>query len=230
MVYAGNGEHSPSEPLERGERLFAIDANTGEGLWSITGMMVIQAIADGYLVGYNGYDNLIYCFGKSPSATTVSGPQNVQPLGTSVLIQGTVTDQSPSQPGTPAISDKDMGLWMEYLKMQQPMPTSATGVPVTLHATGPDGKEVQIAQVTSDISGQFSYMWTPTSQGVYKITATFAGSDSYGSSYAEVALGVTAATSASSSSSAPLDLYIIVATVVIIIAIAIAVVVLSRRK
>ncbi len=228
VVYAGNGEHSPSEPLERGERLFAIDANTGEGLWNITGMMVIQAIADGYLVGYNGYDNLIYCFGKSPSATTVQAPLTAVTQGSSLVIQGTVTDQSPSQPGTPAISDKDMGPWMEYLKMQQPMPTSATGVPVTLYATGPDGKEVQIGQVTSDISGHFGFMWTPPGQGVYKIAATFPGSDSYGSSYAETSVGVTAASSTSQPSSS-LELYLIIATIVILIAIAIAIIVLRRK-
>jgi hypothetical protein len=188
--------------------------------------MSLRAIADGYLVGYNGYDNSVYCFGKGPSATTVKVSSEVVSKGSSVLITGTVTDQSSGQPGTSAIADANMGAWMEYLKMQKPMPMSATGVPVTLHATGPDGKEAAIGQVTSDMSGTYSFLWTPPDQGVYKVTATFSGSDSYGSSYAETTFGVS---TASSSSSASIDLYIIAATVVILIAIAVAIILFKRK-
>jgi outer membrane protein assembly factor BamB len=227
VVFTGTSDEHEKQPLSRGNSVYAFDAASGNQLWNISGYMSLRAIADGYLLGYNGYDNLIYCFGKGPSATTVAVPQTAVQQGTGVLIQGTVTDQSAGQPSTPAISDKDMGRWMEYLKMQQPMPTSATGVPIALYATGPDGKEVQIGQVTSDISGHFSFMWTPSGQGVYKIAATFAGSDSYGSSYAETSAGVTEALNSQSSSS--LELYIIVATIVILIAIAIAVIVLKRK-
>ena len=227
VIYATNGEHSPSQPLYRGEKLYAIDAKTGKELWNITGFWSLGGIADGYLVGYSAYDNRLYVFGKGPSATTVKVSSEALSKGSSVLITGTVTDQSSGQPGTPAIADANMGAWMEYLKMQKPMPMSATGVPVTLHATGPDGKEAAIGQVTSDMSGAFSYLWTPPDQGIYKITATFAGSDSYGSSYAETALGVSAT---SSSSSVPLDLYIIVATVAIIIAIAIVGIMILRKR
>ena len=39
---------------------------------------------------------MIYCFGKGSSATTVSAPQIVPPLGSTVQLTGTVTDQSPS--------------------------------------------------------------------------------------------------------------------------------------
>jgi LPXTG-motif cell wall-anchored protein len=38
-------------------------------------------------------------------------------------------------------------------------------------------------------------MWIPPTQGEYTIIATFSGSDSYGSSYAETAIGVTEAPS-----------------------------------
>ena len=227
VVFAGTGEETPTQPLTKGNRVFAFDANTGMQLWNISGYMSLRAIADGYLVGYNGYDNRIYCFGKGPSATTVKVSSEALSKGSSVLITGTVTDQSSGQQGTPAIADANMGAWMEYLKMQKPMPMSAAGVPVTLHAIGPDGKEVAIGQVTSDMSGTFSYLWTPPDQGIYKITATFAGSDSYGSSYAETALGVSAA---SSSSSVPLDLYIIAATIVVLIAIAIVAILLLKKK
>ncbi len=40
------------------------------------------------------------------------------PLGTSVMITGSVTDQSPGAAGTPAISDEDMSAWMEYMYVQ----------------------------------------------------------------------------------------------------------------
>ena len=226
VVFVGTGEETPTQPLTKGNRVFAFDAETGSELWNIAGYMSLRAIADGYLVGYNGYDNSVYCFGKGPSATTVKVSSEVVSKGSSVLITGTVTDQSSGQPGTSAIADANMGAWMEYLKMQKPMPMSATGVPVTLHATGPDGKEAAIGQVTSDMSGTYSFLWTPPDQGVYKVTATFSGSDSYGSSYAETTFGVS---TASSSSSASIDLYIIAATVVILIAIAVAIILFKRK-
>ena len=51
-------------------------------------------MADGILVGLNYFDNELYAFGKGPSATTVSAPQTVPSLGSSVMITGTVTDQT----------------------------------------------------------------------------------------------------------------------------------------
>jgi outer membrane protein assembly factor BamB len=224
VVFVGTGEETPTQPLTKGNRVFAFDAETGSELWNIDGYMSLRAIADGYLVGYNGYDNCVYVFGKGPSATTIKASSEVISKGSSVLITGTVTDQSAGQAGTPAIADKDMGAWMEYLKMQQPMPTNAAGVPLTLHAIGPDGNEVQIAQVTSDPSGTYSYLWTPQDQGVYKIKASFSGSDSYGSSHAETSVAV------SGSSFANTDLYIIVAAIAVIIAIAIVGILMLKKK
>ena len=90
------------------------------------------AIADGYIVTLNLYDNRIYCYGKGPSATTVTAAPKVTTLGSSVLIEGTVTDQSPGAKGTPAMSDESMSDWMEYMYMQKPYPEDATGVEVYL--------------------------------------------------------------------------------------------------
>jgi outer membrane protein assembly factor BamB len=262
IVFAGTGEHSPSQPLIRGERLFAIDANAGTQLWNISGLMVTRSIADGYLTTYNAYDNLLYCFGKGPSATTVFAPDVAVPAGTALTITGSVTDQSEGQKGTPAIADKDMTPWMEYLKMQQPIPTGVTihGVDLILTATGPDGNTVQIGTTVSDMSGHYGMSWTPQTPGLYKITATFVGSDSYGSSYDETFVTVgspspsasarptptpttpittpTATISATPSvvpTSAPgaglgAEYYIAIAAVVIIVAIAAIAVVLRRRK
>ena len=255
VVFAGTGEHSPTQPLIRGERLFALDAASGTQLWNISGLMVTRAIADGYLIVYNAYDNQLYCFGKGPSATTVSAPQVAVQKETAITITGSVTDQSEGQKGKPAISDVDMSSWMEYLKMQQPFPANAKGVPVTLTATGPDGNVIEIGTVTSEASGKFGYTWTPPDQGLYKITATFAGSDSYGSSYDEtfVTVGPAAATPApvtptatpsptpvatASPSPAPqpeagpsTDMYVIAAAaIVVIVVVAVAAVFLRKRK
>jgi hypothetical protein len=159
-----------------------------------------MAAADGYVVGMNGYENQIYCFGKGLTATTVSAPVTAVPQGNSVLIQGTVTDQSPGQTclgipaaGTPAISDDSMSDWMAYLYMQQPKPTNATGVPVMLTAFDPNNNTEIIGTVTSDASGNYAIDWTPPVPGIYKITATFYGTNSYFGSTAETALDVSKA-------------------------------------
>ena len=197
-------------------------------VWTMPGWHVIQAIADGYLVSYNAEDNSIYVFGKGPSATTVTASPEVTTKGNAVLIKGTVTDRSSGQIGSPCIADEDMANWMNYLKRQQPKPENARGVPVTLSAVDANDNTITIGEVESDMSGVYSFLWTPPDQGVYKIQAKFSGSDSYGSSHAETAIGVSAA--ASSVSSTPIDLYIIAATIVILIAIAIAIILLRKDK
>ena len=141
----------------------------------------------------NDYDNVMYVYSKGPSATTISAPDTVVPKGTAVLIKGTVTDQSPGAPGTPAISDVDQEKWMEFLYMKQAKPTNLNGVPVHLTATDPNGNFQDLGVVNSDMSGLYSALWTPPVEGKYTVTATFAGSESYGSSQASTAFGVGAA-------------------------------------
>jgi hypothetical protein len=148
------------------------------------------AVSDGYLVTLNGYDNRIYCFGKGPSATTVSAPQTVPTLGSSVMIKGTVTDQSAGAKDTPTIADVSMTAWMEYLYMQKPIPADAKGVGVSLDTIDPNGNFVHIGTVTSDLTGAYGYAFTPEVPGTYQIIATFAGSASYGSSSATTYLAV----------------------------------------
>jgi len=208
-IYLTSGEHSPTQPLWRGSYLRCVNASNGVELWKVShwgsfqmagneqGMVVL---ADGFLVGLNFYDNQIYCYGKGPSATTVTAPDTVVPLGDDVLIKGTVIDtaagteqleQAARFPnGVPAISDEDMTEWMEYVYMQQPIPADAKGVEVTLDTVDPNGNWIHIGRVTSDISGSFSYMWTPDIEGKYTVIATFEGSESYYASYAETAIGV----------------------------------------
>ena len=199
-VYAGTNEHSINQPMYRGEKLYCFDANTGDIIWSVYGIDMNPMIADGYLLTLNSYDMQIYVFGKGISATTVEGPLTALPLGSSMVIQGTVTDQGPGQTslgipaaGTPAISDVSMSSWMEYLYMEKPKPTNATGVPVTLVAIAADGSSETIGMVISDVSGTFATSWTPKAQGLYTIVANFDGTDSYYKSWAETHVVVGAA-------------------------------------
>lgn len=148
------------------------------------------AIADGRLVSLNLYDNKIYCYGKGPSATTVTALPKVVELGHSVMIEGTVTDQSPGAKGTPAISDADQQAWMEYLYGQQIKPDNAKGVTVHLTAIDSNGEAQDLGTVTSDANGIFKKMWQPSTLGEYTIIATFEGSQAYGGSHAETTFGV----------------------------------------
>lgn len=201
-VFATTGQQY-GDPLFRGAELYAINADSGEQVWSISGFYVGSvALADGYLTCFNGYDNQIYCYGKGQTATTITGPEAVQPLGTEVLIKGTVTDQSPGDTcfdtpiaGTPAIADEYMTEYMEYLHMQQPCPDYMEGVEVKIEVLDPNNNFYEVDRVKSDASGMFSSMWTPEVPGKYTVIATFEGSDSYYSSYAETAIGVTEAVS-----------------------------------
>ena len=190
VVFAGNGEHSPTQPLWRGAKLHAVDAFNGDLLWNINGWWAMQAIADGYLLASNAMDNRMYVFGKGPSATTVTAPKIGITLGQSVMIEGTVTDQSTGQPDTACISDEDMAAWMEYLHLQNSMPSNAKGVEVSLDVIDSNGNFRNIGTTTSDMTGTFGYMWTPDIPGQYTVIATFAGSESYGSSYAQTYMGV----------------------------------------
>jgi hypothetical protein len=193
-VFVCNDEHSPDGVMWRGGRLYCIDAYTGTGLWNISGWLRHAVISDGILTSNNVLDMKIYTIGKGPTETTVQAPLTAVPLGTGVTIAGSVTDQSPGQKDTPAISEIDMSGWMEYLHMQKPMPANAKGVEVTLTAIDPNGNTQTVGTTTSDRSGNYGISWTPPVEGKYQITATFGGSTSYGSSFATTYLTVGPAT------------------------------------
>jgi hypothetical protein len=237
-IYASNTEHTPTQPIARGWKLHCVNATTGEGIWNITGSMTIGPIVDGYMTGSNSYDGYTYVFGKGQSATTVSAPLTAVTQGQSVVIMGTVTDQSPAQPGTACVSKESMATYMEYLHMQKPIPSGyiVKGVPVSVDAVDPNGNYVHIADVTSDVSGTFSYMWTPELAGKYSVTATFMGDVSYGSSWAETAVGVTQAPQATATPTATpaqqssTDMYLAGSTIAIIIAIAIVGLLILRKR
>jgi hypothetical protein len=244
ILYVGNSEHTPSQPIARGWELSAINATSGQGIWNITGGFSVGPVADGYLTAGNSYDASMYVFGKGLSTTTVSAPQTQIATGTNAIISGTILDQSPGQPGTPCVSDDSMNTYMEYLHAQEPIDglyhnVTVTGVPVSIDAIDPNGNNIHIGDTASDVSGTFSYTWTPTIAGNYKITATFAGTNSYGSSSAETHANVANAQTATTTTStaAPLDIatttdimmYIVAVGIAIIIAIAIVGIVLYRK-
>jgi len=178
----------------------------------------------------------------------VSGPEAVQPLGTPVLIKGTVTDQSPGDTclgvptaGTPAVADEYMTEWMEYLYMQQECPEYYEGVDVKLEVLDPNGNFYVIGTVTSDGSGMFKKMWTPEVEGEYTIIATFEGSESYWRSYAETAIGITEAPTPSGPiepeptepAEAPFittEMAIIVAAVIVALAVIVGFWIIRKRK
>jgi outer membrane protein assembly factor BamB len=240
MVYFGTSEHSMTNPSTRGNKLFGVDGESGEIIWSLPfiGFTRGGGIASGMMWYANDYDSCVYMFGKGPTATTVSAPTTAVPLGNAVLIQGTVTDQSSGAKDTPCISDEDMDAWMPYLYQQAQMPTDATGVPVTLQAMRSDGTVIDIAHVTSDIMGHYEYLWTPPDEDTYKILATFEGSESYWMSAAQTALGVTAAPSpAGPIEPEPAEAPLITTEIAIIAAVAVVAVIgvvaywyLRRRK
>jgi hypothetical protein len=196
-LYVAATEHTPSEPLTRGWRLYCLNATTGECIWNITASPVYYSrsffgvVADGYLLISNEYDGYQYCFGKGKSQTTVSAPDVVVPKGTGIVIKGSVLDMSPAQPGTPCVAKESMTQWMEYLHMQGPYPSEVKGVPVTLTAIKSDGKVIDLGTVTTNgFYGTFSFAWTPPEEGTYTIIACFMGDDSYGSSAAATAITV----------------------------------------
>jgi outer membrane protein assembly factor BamB len=239
-VYDYNTEHSPTMPITRGWRLHCINASTGAGIWNITAFSGSRsfrgAAADGYLAFDNFYDGYMYVFGKGKSSTTISAPQVAITQGQSIILSGSVLDQSPAQPGTPCVSKESMTSWMEYLHMQGPVPANVVGVPVSLDAVDPNGNTVHIATVTSDMSGTYGFTWKPELLGNYKVTATFAGDDSYGSSWAQTYAAVVEAPAASPTptvsppvANPPYEMYTLGTGVAIIIAIAVAVLMLRKR-
>jgi outer membrane protein assembly factor BamB len=194
-IYVVDG-HAYNPPIYKGASIYCINATDGTLIWKELGFYTYNSmeIAAGDLVTYNCYDAQVYCYGPGKSATTVSAPEVAVPQGTPVLLKGTVVDQSPGNTclgipaaSTPAISDDSMTAWQAYLYMQQPKPTNATGVPVHLTAIDPNGNWQDLGTAISDDHGMYSISYVPPVPGMYKVTATFAGTNSYFASDAETA-------------------------------------------
>jgi hypothetical protein len=239
-IYAYNDEHSPTSPITRGWSIFCINVTTGKALWNITGGIRPYAVADGYLAGASMYDGYMYVFGKGKSATTIEAPKTVITQGQSVVITGTVLDQSPAQPGTPCVSEDSMSTQMEYLHMQRPIDgiwhnVTMSGVPVSLDTVDPNSNYVHIGDVTTEAySGTFGFTWEPEVPGQYTVTATFMGDGSYGSSFATTYVSVGEAPPATAAPEQPVipdyTLAIVGVGIAMILAVAIVGVLILRKR
>ena len=195
-LYVVNSEHTTTWPITRGWNLNCVNITTGELIWKLNNPMSTATFADGYITAANSWDGTMYVIGKGESITTVTASPKTFAKGAQVLIEGTVMDQSPAQPGTPCVSQKSMEQQMEYLHLQMPIGglfnnETITGVPVALTAIGSDGTAIDIGTATTNgYSGAFNHAWTPPAEGSYEIIASFAGDESYGSSMSTTAISV----------------------------------------
>jgi len=206
VVYEVAAEHTVTDPIYKGAMARAINATDGVQIWSLLtyddefGSMG-YALADGYNVWDNSYDEQIYCVGRGPTQLTVEAPQTAITAGVPVVIQGRVSDISPGTKqtqealdfpnGVPVAADSIMQQWMAYVYQQQPMPTNFVGVPVTITAIDPNHNFVTLGTVNTTSTGLFTLTWTPpTVPGEYLLTATFGGTLSYWGSNAQTGMVV----------------------------------------
>ena len=248
-VYFLNIGHEYSPPLFRGAKQLAINITNGELVWEISGFDVTNAatIVDGYVTVLNAYDNQLYTYGRGPSQITVTAPDVGVTTQTPITIRGTIMDiaagtkqdaQAANFPnGVPCVADESMSRWMEYVYMQQPMPTDTKGVPITINVLDANGNYRTIGTTTSDpTSGTFVFTWTPDIPGDYKVYAIFEGTESYYPSTAVTHFYASepAATTPPASTPAPsmADLYFMPMSISIFLAIIIVgvLVILVQRK
>lgn len=256
VVYTFSGEHSPESPLYNGELTRALNATTGQQIWSLLSWsacglgnsMQSFPISDGYGVLFNCYDNQLYCVGQGPSQTTVTAPDLPATVGTPIVIRGTVMDISAGTQqatvkadfpnGVPCVSDADEGAFMATVYEQQPMPANLQGVPVSVYVLDSNGNYRQIGKTTTDSSGQFTLSWAPDIPGNYTVYATFAGSAAYYGSSAETSFYAISPTSTSTATPAPVSgfatqstlMYIGAAIIVVIIIIGAVLALITLRK
>jgi len=235
----------PAHPAYR----IAINCTDGTELWKILqyACTCVGPIADGFLISWNSFDNQIYCFGKGPSANTVTIQDDVVTLGDSVLVKGTVIDTSggTSQDvittrfpnGLPAMSDASQSAWMEYAYMQQIKPANATGVEVSISVLDPNGNCYEVGTATSNDMGFYKLAFTPEVPGEYSVYATFAGSESYYGSTAVTAVNVEsapAATPAPTPTPAPMtDTYVMgfgIGMIIAIVIIGLLIILMLRKR
>ena len=253
MIYLFFMEHSGNQPLSRGAPALCLNATDGALIWRVDGLYRTTnwggtpILGDSVIAMYNTYDQQVYAVGKGPSATTVSAPDVGTPLGTTLVIKGTVTDVSPGVTdygimarfpnGVPAVSDDSQGEWMKYVYDQFPRPTNASGVTLILTVLDSNNNTYDIGTTTTDTSGNFGFNWKPEISGQYTIYATFAGSGAYYPSFAQTYVYVEQPSEPTPSAipeqlTSIADTYLIPSVVAIILAIAIVgtVMVLMLRK
>ena len=243
VVYTVSSEHTVEMPIYKGGLARALNATTGEELWTISSYTTefttqSYAIADGYATWYNSYDNQIYSIGRGVSTISVSAPQASIELGKSLVITGSVYDisagskqaeQSARFPnGIPLANDTVMGEWMGYVYQQKPLPSNFLGVPVTIDVMDANGNYRNIGTATTDATGQYNLQWTPDISGIYTVVATFHGTNGYWPSTTTTAFAVDPvaehATLAPTAAPSPADLYFVPAIAGLFVALIIVII------
>jgi len=238
VVYLVTSEHTVETPVFKGSMTRAVNATTGEELWTLSSYVTefftqSFAVADGYATWFNSYDNAIYSVGRGPSQLTVSAPQAGIALGGSLVITGSLTDLSAgsNQPeqaarfpnGLPLAADESMTEWMGYVYQQKPLPTNFVGVEVTIDVVDANGNYRNIGTAMTDATGMYNLHWTPDIEGKYTVIATFHGTNGYWPSYSETAFAVDAAHATAAPTEPPAqsaaDLYFVPAVVGLLVAI-----------
>jgi hypothetical protein len=255
IIYTETSEHTILNPIYKGALTRAINATDGTEIWTLSaytgggGSSTSYAIADGFATFFNGYDNQIYVVGRGPSAITVEAPLAAITKGSSLIIQGSVTDTSAGTKqnqqaadfpnGVPVASDASMKDWMGYVYQQKPLPNNFKGVDATIDVLDSNGNYRNIGTTTTDATGRYSLQWTPDIPGKYTVIATFHGTNGYWGSYSETSFAVDLAAPTTVPTNAPqtnlatttdLMTYILVSAIAIIIAIAIATVLMLRKR
>jgi hypothetical protein len=133
-----------------------------------------------------------------------------------------------------------MSTQMEYLHIQHPIDgiyhnITMTGVEVALTAIDENNGYIDIGKATtSAFYGTFEMPWTPPNEDTYRIIASFAGDDSYGSSAASTAVSVGPApaeiTIPAQITPPDYTMTILAGVVAVIIAVAIVGILLYRKK
>ena len=249
-VYWGTLEHSPVDPRPRGGPFICLNATTGDVVFRADGLFRqtlwggLGIIGDSIIATQDTYDQRIYGIGRGPSATTVMASPKVSAFGSSILVEGMVTDVSPGTNmaglemrfpnGVPAVSDANMSDWMLYVYKQFERPADVMGVEVVVSVIDPNNNVYEVGRATSDSSGMYKVMFTPEVPGEYTIIASFDGSGAYYGSFAQTAVGVgeaPAITPGPTPTPAPMtDTYVTGFGIAIIIAIAIVGVLLLRKR
>jgi hypothetical protein len=252
-IYFANLEHSVNQPIPRGGPFVCLNATTGEVIFRADGLFRSTvwggraAIGDSIIATMDTYDQRVYAIGKGPSATTVSAGPKTTVLGTSVVVEGMVTDTSPGTEeyglrarfpnGVPAVADENQSDWMLYVYKQFARPTDVTGVEVVIEVMDPNNNPYEVGRATSDASGFFHCAFTPPVPGEYTIIATFAGSNAYYGSFAETAItvdDVPAETPPPTPTPAPMtDTYVLgigTAAIIAIVLIGLIIILMLRRR
>ena len=252
VVYIVSTQHTIITPIPKGNSVRAINATSGLQIWSIDAYVgeffsTSFAIADGYAMFFNGYDDQVYSVGRGPSTTTVSAPSLSAASGEPVVISGTVYDVSSGAKqneqaarfakGLPCAADSIMTDYMGYVYQQKPLPTNFKGVEVKINVIDANNNFRTIGTTTTDATGAYNLLWTPDIPGKYSVTAVFEGTQGYWPSYATAAFNVMEAhpTASPAPTAAPsmveqFFLPSIIGLFVLIIVVAVVMILLIRKR